>query len=381
MVENGKLRCVTVKTLSHKQIERMERIQNEAMRIILGCTRDTACRAMRYLLDFPTIEERIQVCRARAYLRINANTQHPLHSEIRKVKGSRLKRGRSWMGQAEDILQQVCSLEDLEPGEEWVQVPTDFCTSFSVCIQLDRKCRQENPAAVEAEVQALIFENSLDSDAVIYTDGSVVRHVRSSWAFTARAGGRIVKEDSGAFTETTSSLTMEVMAVSKAITWLETQTFTRACFLSDSMNMIKRIEEGSIRREWLLPLKRSRLAKISFIFVPGHAGVQGNERADKLAGEATVEGGRAMDQADILNALREVRLLQEPSDDCESTTMARLREQQIKRGVAKQEHYAGSQRRLINQHRTGVVSRYTLRDLLRRGSEHLWTEWFDVQRG
>ena len=115
--------------------------------------------------------------------------------------------------------------------------------------------------------------------------------------------------------------------------------------------------------------------------MPGHAGVQGNERADKLAGEATVEGGRAMDQSDILNALREVRLLQEPSDDCESTTMARLREQQIKKGVAKQEHYAGSQRRLINQHRTGVVSRYTLRDLLRRGSEHLWTEWFDVQRG
>ena len=371
--------AMAILTLSCKQMERIERIQNEAMRIILGCTRDTACRAMRYLLDFPTIRDRLQICRARAYLRVNANTQHPLHSEIKKVKGSRLKRGRSWMGQAEDILQQVCSLEALEPGEEWVQVPTNFCTSFSVCIQLDRKCRQEIPAAVEVEVQALIFENSLEGDVVIYTDGSVVRRVKSSWAYTAQAGRRIVKEGSGGFAVTTSSLTMEVMAVSKAITWLESQTFTGACFLSDSMSMLRKIEMGWIRREWLLSLERSRVAKISFIFVPGHAGVQGNERADELAGTATVEGGPAMDQADILNALRDARLSQEPSDDCESTTMVRLREQQVKRGVAKQEHYAGSQRRLINQHRTGVVSRYTLRDLLRKGSEHLWTDWFDVQ--
>ena len=112
--------AMAILTFSRKQIERVERIQNEAMQIILGCTRDTACRAMRYILDFPTIEDRIQICRARVFLRVNANTQHPLHSEIMKVKGSRLKRGRSWMGQAEDNLQQVCSLEDLEPGDEWV---------------------------------------------------------------------------------------------------------------------------------------------------------------------------------------------------------------------------------------------------------------------
>jgi hypothetical protein len=33
---------------------------------------------------------------------------------------------------------------------------------------------------------------------------------------------------------------------------------------------------------------------------------------------------------------------------------------------------------MVNQHRTGVVSHYKLRDLLKMRSEHLWT-LFDVQ--
>jgi hypothetical protein len=35
---------------------------------------------------------------------------------------------------------------------------------------MDRVCRLQNPFIVEAEVQALIFENSFGGDAIIYTD-------------------------------------------------------------------------------------------------------------------------------------------------------------------------------------------------------------------
>ena len=251
--------ALAILTLSHSQIERLERIQNEAMRIILGCTKDTSCRAMRYLLDYPTMEYRILMSRARAYLRVNADTQHPLHLEIKRQKGNRLKRGKSWMGQAEDCIEQVCTLEDIDPGEEWIPVPRAIATSFSVCIELDKECRQHNPLVVEAEVQALISENASDHDVIIYTDGSVIRHVPSSWAFTAQVGGDVVKEDSGGFAVTTSSLTMEIMAVTKAMIWLESQTFIHACFLSDSMSMLRKIETGWARRHWIESLGRSKL--------------------------------------------------------------------------------------------------------------------------
>jgi hypothetical protein len=102
-------------------------------------------------------------------------------------------------------------------------------------------------------------------------------------------------------------------------------------------------------------------------------GVRGNERADTLAAWATVVDGQVIDRADILNALREVGRVQKSDDANESTTLTRLQELQIKRGVAKHKYYAGNQRRLVNQHRTGVICKYTVGDILKRGSEHLWT--------
>ena len=286
---------------------------------------------------------------------------------------NRLKKGKSWMGRAQDIIQEVCVLEDIEPGEEWSPWPVGSSRACSVIITLNRECRQLNPVSVEAEVQALIFENSSVGDVVIYTDGSVVQHTRSSWAFTAQVGGRTIKEDSGAVAVTTSSLTVEVMAVTKAMAWLETQAFTGVCFLSDSMSMLRKIEKGRFRRHWLASLERSQLAQISFIFVPGHAGVRGNERADWLAGTAAVACGHAMDRADIINALRDAGREKDWNADIESATLTRLREHRVPRGIATHERHGGVLRRMVNQHRTGVVSRYTVRNILRRISECLWT--------
>ena len=70
-----------------------------------------------------------------------------------------------------------------------------------------------------AEVQMLVEANSKPHDIVIYTDGSVTRD-RSGWGFTVKQDGRTVHEDSGAHRVTTSSLTMEVEAVTHAIQWL-----------------------------------------------------------------------------------------------------------------------------------------------------------------
>jgi ribonuclease HI len=39
-----------------------------------------------------------------------------------------------------------------------------------------------------------------------------------------------------------SSMTMEVMTVTKALSWLETQAFTNACVRIDSVSMLRKIE-------------------------------------------------------------------------------------------------------------------------------------------
>ena len=42
--------------LSQTSLLKLDRVQNEAMRFILGTTKNTSIDAMRYLLDLPTME-------------------------------------------------------------------------------------------------------------------------------------------------------------------------------------------------------------------------------------------------------------------------------------------------------------------------------------
>jgi hypothetical protein len=152
------------------------------------------------------------------------------------------------MGRVEDVILQLCYHEDIDSGEEWVHMPADLSTSTSVRITLNRECRQQKQFVVEVEVHILILENSVDRDVIIYMDGSVIQHVCSSSAFTAQVDGHVIREDSGAVAATISSLTMQVMVVSKALSWLETQTFPQACFLRNSMSMLRKIESGWLQR-------------------------------------------------------------------------------------------------------------------------------------
>lgn len=48
-------------TLSNAQLKRLETIQNEGMRTILGCTRDTSSEAMRHILGLPSMVERHKI--------------------------------------------------------------------------------------------------------------------------------------------------------------------------------------------------------------------------------------------------------------------------------------------------------------------------------
>lgn len=50
-------------------------------------------------------------------------------------------------------------------------------------------------------------------------------------------------------------------------------------------------------------MNRPGLQSITFIIVPGNAGVSGIEHADRLASLAIIASGRVMDRPDILNVI------------------------------------------------------------------------------
>ena len=100
-------------TLSQSNLLKLDRVQNEAIRVILGTTKDTPVETMRYLLDLPSMETRHKVEQVKAYLNAMQNPKNPLHDAVKEEKRCRLARGKSWMGQAEQSIQHVCSLTEL----------------------------------------------------------------------------------------------------------------------------------------------------------------------------------------------------------------------------------------------------------------------------
>ena len=73
---------------------------------------------------------------------------------------------------------------------------------------------------------------------MIFTDGSVQRGTKSGWAYSARIDDEQVHEDAGAFQLTTSSMDMEVKAITK-------------------------VEKGSLYSDLIAAIKDSQLERIT----------------------------------------------------------------------------------------------------------------------
>ena len=151
-------------------------------------------------------------------------------------------------------------------------------------------------------------------DIVIYIDGSLTRD-RSGWGFTVKQGGRTVHEDSGAHRVTTSSLTTKVETVTHTIQWLASQRdaqITHVTFLTDSRILLKKVECGIGCPEWHTAMHSLGLQRLLWTYCSGHAGVSGDERADRLASIADITSGLQLGRAEVFRDLRNILNMDRP---------------------------------------------------------------------
>ena len=78
---------------------------------------------MRFMLDLPSMQTRQKVEQVKAYFSAVKNPLNPLYEAVKDTKGCRLGWGKSWMGQADDSILQVCQLTQLKQTNEWERYP------------------------------------------------------------------------------------------------------------------------------------------------------------------------------------------------------------------------------------------------------------------
>ena len=111
-----------------------------------------------------------------------------------------------------------------------------------------------------------------------------------------------------------------------------------------------------------------QLQRLLWIYCPGHAGVSGNERADRLASTADITSGLQLGRTEVLRGLRNVPSTDKP----EHHSIDRLKERGVEKGSGRYSTLKGRERSVFNQANIGTVSRATLGRLLRDGAERVW---------
>ena len=105
---------------------------------------------------------------------------------------------------------------------------------------------------MKSEIKLLIQQNNKLPDLIVYTDGSVTKD-QSGWGFTVKQGATTIHKDSAAYTVSTSSLTMEVEAVTHALRWIASSgdsQKTHAIIFTDSTSLLQKVKSGMGSPDW-----------------------------------------------------------------------------------------------------------------------------------
>ena len=81
--------CVTDTTRTQTILPKLDRVQKEAMRVILENHHDTPSETMRFMLYLPPTQTRQKVEQVKAYFSAVENRHNPLHEAVEDTKGCR----------------------------------------------------------------------------------------------------------------------------------------------------------------------------------------------------------------------------------------------------------------------------------------------------
>ena len=150
---------------------------------------------------------------------------------------------------------------------------------------LNHACLNSNAVSV----QQLFLEhihNNYNDFLLIYTDGSKSTLGTSSSFYVHRFDFKQVTK----LTKFSSVFTAELFAILQTLYWISTKRYKKNVIITDSLSSLQAISHCTFGKNVLVNkilMLHSFLVKsgleISFIWVPSHSGIYGNEMADKLA--------------------------------------------------------------------------------------------------
>ena len=122
------------------------------------------------------------------------------------------------------------------------------------------------------------------------------------------------------------------------------------------MSRLQKVKSGTGSPDWNVSMADIHLRKLPWVYCTGPAGVKGNDRADRLAGKATLTGGLLLGRSEVLRSLEHYLWAQSQGRH----TIDRLEERGVEGRSARRSSLKGRDRAIVSQTNIGIVSKATL---------------------
>jgi len=346
---------------SNKAIQQLQQVENQAMRIVTGSTRRNPNDALHHWLGIPSIKDRQSILGTKALLNAVRCPSHPLHIEVSNRRDEeiqqRLATVKSWVRYSRESIEDVCPIDDIKM-DNWIEW---HCHPIITTVIGSRQWRDRNDTVNDATVRGYIHEKA--PSLVIATDGSIREDV-TAWGGTVWKDGTTVFEWSAGRQGKSSSYRAEGEALEDALTWIARNTLQHdyVMILTDSLSLVSRIQHGRMMETWI-PTIQQIVAKVELVYIPGHAGIKLNERADKLAGGAEPFGELVKTPADVTRMIRN-KAIANHAELPPSWSKQRLLDREIDWGEGSYCMLRSKQRRTNTQMLMGHVTQTTIDNLL-----------------
>jgi len=234
-------------------------------------------------------------------------------------------------------------------------------------VAFNREARDWPEGAAQALCCQLFLDLGGEDSIVVATDGSFnAENNRAGWGFLIRLNTTTIEEDAGCHWIYTSSTRMEFEAIQQALLRLSQVDVNgrTIIFATDSMAVLVKIRSGNLPSNWVVFRERHPDCQVIWTYVPGHAGVKINERADTLAGSAVIGNPLQLYSSDVQLLGRYTWTQQTIEQLKEHSEGLRLLDDNISFAHAASSRRKGLTRRVHNQHLTGNISPSSLQLLL-----------------
>lgn len=268
-----------------KIVNSLEVLQNKCLRLITGAFRSTPINAMQVECNVPPLRIRFQYLKERFILKLFSVTNNNL---LVNLLHSNFSLGIKPFYMLEELHNFIKFIKDANVYQSKNILPCYQGTFIGKFPEIKIIIKNKKELSTKETVNALLSEWS--DHKFVYCDGSKSNKAVSFAIYEPTSnigvGHKIYKD--------TSIFTAEAVAILSALTHIKNLNsgHNKWIVVSDSMSVLKNLENNKLHantnyiiyliKELWTELSQSHI-KVSFVWVPSHIGVPGNEKADYLA--------------------------------------------------------------------------------------------------